>query len=67
MRHHHTGLPGETPHLRRGGHHARVLEEDHAGGHPPGQQSLGRPGRLERGLLPDPEGSYRGRHVGIIN
>ncbi len=49
--------------VRRGGHRARQLEAHHAGRHPPGQQGVGRPGRLERRLLPDPQGPHRGGHV----
>lgn len=47
------GLPGEVIDLRRDRHLSRQLEEDGAGRHPAGLQGLGRPGRLERGLLPD--------------
>lgn len=57
------GLPGEAADLRRDRHLSRELEEDGAGSHPAGLQGLGRPGRLERGLLPDPQRHHCGGHV----
>ena len=49
--------------VRRDRHHPRMLEADHSRRHPLGQQSVGRPGSLERRLLPDPQGHHRQRHV----
>ena len=40
-----------------------MLEANHPGRDFAGKQSLGRPGRLERRLLPDPQGHDRQRHV----
>ena len=40
-----------------------MLEANHPGRDFAGKQSLGRPGRLERRLLPDPQGHQRQRHV----
>lgn len=59
------GLPGEAPDLRRDRHLSGQLEEDRSGCHPAGLQGLGRPGRLERRLLPDPEGYHCGGHVSL--
>ena len=41
--------------IRRDRHYPRMLETHYPGRDPPGQQSVGRPGRLECRLLPDPQ------------
>ena len=49
--------------VRRGGHHAGQLEEDHSRRDPVGEQGVGRPGCVERRLLPDTQGPHRRGHV----
>lgn len=48
------GLLGTFADVRRAGHLSGQLEADCPGSHPVGLQSLGRPGGVERRLLPDP-------------
>ena len=57
------GISGEAADIRGDRHLPRQLEAYRPGSHPAGVQGLGRPGGLERGLLPDPQGHHRGGHV----
>lgn len=57
------GLFGEALDLRRDRHLPIQLEAHRAWSHPLGFKSLGRPGGLERRLLPDSQGHHCGRHV----
>uniref|UniRef100_A0A8D8FTJ4 (northern house mosquito) hypothetical protein n=1 Tax=Culex pipiens TaxID=7175 RepID=A0A8D8FTJ4_CULPI len=62
MCHHHADLPGTVAHVRRTRHRTLQLEADSPRRHPARLQGLGRPGRLERRLLPDPQGHHRRGH-----
>ena len=63
VRHHHPRVPREAAQVRRGGHLSRQLEADHPRRHPARQQGVGRPGCVERRLLPDTQGPDRRGHV----
>ena len=57
------GVSGEAADVCRDGHLPGELEAHRPGRHPAGLQGLGRPGRVERGLLPDPQRDHCGGHV----
>lgn len=59
------GVPGASADLCRDGHLSVQLEAYRTGRHPAGVQGVGRPGRVERRLLPDPQGHHRGGHVSV--
>ena len=60
------GVFGETPDLRWDRHLPCQLEADRVRSHPPGIQGLGRPGGLERRLLPNSQGYHCGGHVSLL-
>lgn len=58
-----SGVFGEAPDLRWDWHLSCQLEAYRVRSHPAGIQGLGRPGSLERWLLPNSQGYYCGGHV----
>lgn len=61
------GVFGEAPDLRWDRHLSRQLEAYCVRSHPAGIQGLGRPGSLERWLLPNSQGYHCGGHVSCCN
>lgn len=57
------GVPRKASDVCGDRHLSGQLEADCSRGHPAGLQGVGRPGGVERGLLPDPEGHHGGGHV----
>lgn len=62
MRNHYSRVFGEAAHMRRRRHSTFQLEEDRLGRYSASVESLGRPSRVERRLLPDIERNDDRRH-----